>query len=139
MADFDAWVGEVEKFADDAAGLGADAWSVSIEDALRADTGGDGRLSRDRHGGAATVTVEVNGREADVNGTGSMGTWSIIENGTQPHTIQAKQGSALMTPYGPKSMVQHMGAEAKHTWTNGVDEGVNRVTETLTHEWGRIS
>ena len=138
MDDFDAWVEQVEGFADAAAGIGAEAWSQAIEDALRSDTGGDGHLSNDRRGGAATVTVESRGTEADINGTGSMGTWSIIENGTAPHTIQAKEGSALMTPYGPKSMVQHQGAVAKQTWSRGVDDGVVQVEQTLDAEWGKI-
>jgi hypothetical protein len=137
MADLDHWLGDVERFADAAATIGAESLSEAVDEALRAATGGDGALSH-RRGGAATVRTDAQGRQAEVAADGDMGVWAIIENGTSGHQTRAYAGSALATPYGPKSMVTVAGMAANNTWSNGVDDGMVRVAETLDTEWGKL-
>ena len=137
MGGLDDWLSKVEDFADEVPDLGARTLTESIDDQLRSATGGDGALSRHK-GGAATIESDVTNRSAEVRASGSMGVWAIIEDGTRPHTVNARPGSALWTPYGPKAMVQVSGIAAPHTWTNGVEIGMPQVEQALDAEFAKL-
>lgn len=137
MSDLEAWHDRISDFADSAADVAADSMSEAIDESLRSDTGGDGALSR-HDGGTATVDTNANGSDAQVTAGGSMAVWGILEHGTQPHTVQARRGSALMTPYGPKSMVQHQGTNPRETWSNGIDDGEPRMLRAVDDEWEQV-
>lgn len=92
---------------------------------LRSATGGDGALSHDKGGGRATVMTRRRGQgAATVEAAGSIGTWAILQRGTRPHTVNARRGKVLRTPYGPRRTVRVSGVRGRRTWTQGVDDGL---------------
>ena len=112
------WADSVRSFADGWPSRGAAVAASRIERQLFADTGGDGRLSNYK-GGAAAVAIETGTREASVVGAGSRGLWSMLEHGTTAHTVLPRK-RFLITPQGPRRMVQVSGTNARRTWTRGV-------------------
>lgn len=105
----------------------ATSWPIQVANAaaerirrqVEGDTGGDARLSN-HEGGAALVEVIPGEGAATVKATGAFEVWGILEHGTKPHRIRARYRSALLTPYGPKGMVQVAGMRARQTWSKGV-------------------
>jgi hypothetical protein len=53
----------------------------------------------------------------------ATGPLHLLANPTQAHGEVARRASAMSTPYGPKSRVNHPGTAGKNTWHKGVDEG----------------
>lgn len=132
------WVRDVQRFADDWPAEGADVLADAVERQLRADTGGDGRFSRDRSGGRATVEVDAGRGQADVTGAGSMGTWAILEHGTRSHDVAAAEGRALSTPHGPRRSVRVSGVRPRETWTRGVDDGMSDLERDGAAAWSKV-
>ena len=93
---------------------------------LRAATG-DGSLSGGRDLGRATVTVKASAGRASVAQSGSARVWAIVEGGTKPHTVKARRGKLLRTPYGPRPSVTVAGTPAKRPWSRAVTSAMPQV------------
>lgn len=102
-------------------------------------TGGDGRLSRWKSIGAATVDVSGGNGQATVTGQGGL--WSVLENGTTAHEAAAASASprdALRTPYGPRRRVRVKGVPGKNTWTRAMLTAERQVTTATNAALDRI-
>jgi hypothetical protein len=126
---------DVRRFDRDAPGDAIDVVDDEITRQLRADTGGDGGLSRGRSLGRATTQVTKGKGEAEVVAAGSMRVWGIIEGGTSAHTMTAPQGHPLRTPYGPRYRARIGGSAARHTFTESCRRGLDRAADELTDAW----
>lgn len=134
----EGWARAVARFADEWPNRGAAVASRRVDAIVAADTGGDGRLSNYR-GGRATVAVEEGGGEAAVRADGSLGLWSILEEGTKAHTVRARPGGFLATPFGPRRMVQVAGVHARQTWTKGAAAGLVAAERDAYDAFDRIA
>jgi hypothetical protein len=131
------WARDVQRFADDWPADGIEVVDQAITDRLRADTG-DGGLSHGRGMGRATTRVTKRAGEAEVAADGSMRVWGIIEGGTSAHTVTAKRGKMLRTPYGPRRSVHVSGIPARHTFTEGADTGLDAAARDAESAWARV-
>jgi hypothetical protein len=133
------WAQDVKRFADDWPRQGGDVLARDVTAQLRADTGGDGRLSHDRRGGAADVQVTASAGQADVVGAGNMGTWAILETGTKSHTTTGRGlRGVVRTPYGPRRTVNVSGVPGRQTWSRGIDQGMGAVEADAARAWGQV-
>ncbi len=132
------WSRAVRKFNDDAPGQAIEIVDKAITQRLRADTGGDGALSRGRKLGRASTQTTKRKGEAEVTPSGSHGVWGILQGGTRGHVVQAKSGGMLATPYGPRKRVEVSGAPAKRTFTEGAADGIDEAFRQLETDWGNI-
>jgi len=132
------WAREIQRFADDWPAQGADVLQRAITSQLQADTGGDGGLSHARNLGRANVEVDAAAGSADINGSGSMAVWVMLEHGTRAHDVRAGRGRVLRTPFGPRTVVRVSGMAAKRTWTRGVEAGMPQVARDGDAAWSRV-
>jgi hypothetical protein len=132
------WARDVRRFADDWPKQGAEVLSRDVTDRLRADTGGDGRLSHYR-GGGATVQVTSGAGTAEVAGSGAMGVWAILESGTTAHTVTGRGArGVVLSPYGPRRSVRVSGVRGKQTWSQGVDRGMDAADADAGRAWAQV-
>jgi hypothetical protein len=132
------WADSVARFADTWPADGAKVVDETIQARLRADTGGDGGLSRGRSMGRATTRIVKGTRSADVVAAGSRRVWGILEGGTSAHTVTAKNGKLLRTPYGPRPAVNVAGVSARHTFTEAADDGLDKASRDAEQAWARV-
>jgi hypothetical protein len=137
-ADIRGWARDISRFGVVAPGEAIDVVDEAITDQLRRDTGGDGAFSRGRKLGKATTRVTARPGEAQVSASGSTAVWSILEDGTTAHTVTAKRGKVLRTPYGPRSRVQVGGVPPRHTFTRGAEAGLDAAEAELERLWGQV-
>jgi hypothetical protein len=137
-ADIRSWGRDVRAFADDAPGRAIELVDRAIVARLRADTGGDGALSRGRKLGRATTTTTTRKGEAIVEPSGSRAVWGILQGGTTAHVIRAAPGRFLATPKGPRRQVRIPATSARHTFTEGATRGMTDAERQLSNEWGRL-
>ena len=116
------WAESVRRFGEEWPARGARVAADVVERYAQADTGGDGSLSNYRGGGIG-ATVEGGSGEAAAVAAGSMGLWSMLEYGTSAHVIKPR-GRFLLTPAGPRRMVQVSGMAARGTWSKGAAAGL---------------
>ena len=109
-----------------------------VRDAVRADSGGDMRLSGvGRSGARVGARFDIKGVANPVALIRATGPMQLLERGARPHPIvvrgapggrrRSRGARALRTPYGPRRSVSHPGAPAKHTWSHAVDAAVGDV------------
>lgn len=110
----------------------------AVDEQLRADTGGDGALSRGKSLGRADVDVDAGRTSADVSGAGSIGLWALLEHGSRGHTVTAERGRVLATPYGPRPQVKVSGVPARRTWSKGVEAGMELVERDADKAWSKV-
>ena len=110
----------------------------TIDQQLKAATGGDGGFSRGRSLGRATVTVKPRAGGATVTASGSGAVWKIVEHGTGAHTVKAKGRGYLRTPYGPRRQVTVGGVRARHTWTKGVAAAIPQVRADAARTFSQV-
>jgi hypothetical protein len=111
---------DVARFADDWPRQGAEVAAGVLRSQLAAD--GGGTFSK-APGMSARVEVRPGSGSADVVGVG--GGWTWLQDGTRPHTVNAKAGGFLRTPYGPRRRVNVSGMAAKGTWDKGAGRAVD--------------
>jgi len=132
------WARDVQRFADDWPAAGAEVVDETITARLRADTGGDGGLSHGRGLGRATTRITKRRGEAEVSADGSMRVWGILEGGTSTHTVKARGGGFLRTPYGPRRTVTVSGVPARRTFTEAAETGLQAAARDAEAQWARI-
>ena len=110
----------------------------TIDQQLKAATGGDGGFSRGRALGRATVTVQPRAGGATVTGSGSGAVWKILEEGTGRHTVTARPGKFLRTPHGPRRQVTVGGVRARRTWTKAVAVAIPQVRADAARTFARV-
>jgi hypothetical protein len=137
-AEIRSWARDVRSFASDAPGDVIEVVDDAITARLRADTGGDGALSRGRSLGRASTRVTKRKGEALGDPAGSHGVWGILQGGTKAHTIVADRGRALLTPKGPRPKVRIPATRARHTFTEGADRGIVDAQRKLEADWARL-
>ena len=133
----DGWADAIRSFGDGWPTVGAQACADAITQVALLDTGGDSRLSN-HVGGTIGVSVDARAGEATVMADGARGVWAILEWGTQAHEIRPRNGRYLMTPYGPRRMVQVEGVAARHTWTTGAAAGMTEAERSADEAWGEV-
>ena len=114
------WARDVARFADDWPRHGAEVAAEIVTAALAGD--GGGRFSNAPH---MSARVEVRGGNGSASAVGVGGGWTWLEHGTRSHTVNAKGGGFLRTPYGPRRKVEITGMPAKRTWTRGAARAVD--------------
>lgn len=128
----------MRQFVDKAPGDAIEVVDRAITAQLKADTGGDGALSRGRDLGRATTQTTRRKGEAEVAPSGSRAVWGILQGGTKAHTIVADKGRVLSTPKGPRPRVRIPATRGKHTFTEGADRGLDDAERELERAWGNI-
>jgi hypothetical protein len=128
---------DVRRFADTWPADGIELVDKAITDRLRADTG-DGGLSHGRNMGRATTRITARKGEATVDADGSRRVWGILQGGTSTHTVTARPGRFLRTPYGPRRQVTVTGVRARRTFTEGADKGLADATKDAESTWSRL-
>lgn len=123
---------DVRRFADDWPRHGAEIAADVVSAALAAD--GGGRFSNAPHM-SARVEVRGGGGSADVVGVG--GGWTWLQHGTRAHTVTAKGGGFLRTPYGPRRSVNVEGMAAKRTWDRGAARAVDAATRDAATQFAK--
>lgn len=103
--------------------------NAAITKALHATTGNDGKLSRSKMGAARVKTSKGKG-PASVEEAGSNGVWAIVNDGTRDHVVDAKPGSALRTPRGPRRRVNVAGRRGLKVWDKGVKASAKQRTRS---------
>ena len=131
------WADAIRAFGTDWPPEGADACGTAIDSQIALDTGGDNTLSN--LGGAIVVRTAGSGTDWSVFPGGNVGALAILESGTKPHVIAPKRAKALMTPAGPRAMVEHQGAAARHTWTRGVEDGLREAHRSAEQAFREVS
>ncbi len=110
---------------------------------LKADTGGDGRLSRFRDGSPRAV-VKISARygatlsEAAVMAAGAQAIWSWLEDGTGGHRVAAREAEALATPAGVFDEVHVSGRRPLRTWRRAVDPVLPRCDADADRRWRTV-
>jgi len=141
-AEYRAIARKVEEFGAYWCRHSGDLVAQQITNQLRADTGGDGRLSNARLG-PADVRVKATAKAAYIKNSGSKVVWAWLEEGTGTHTISPKgrgrgRRRALRTPYGPRARVTVSGMKPKQTWTKGNERGMAAAERDATYQFGRM-
>jgi hypothetical protein len=132
------WARDITRFGVVAPGEVIDVVDEAIVDQLRRDTGGDGAFSLGRKLGKATTRVTARPGEAVVAASGSRSVWGILEGGSTAHTVKAKRGKLLRTPYGPRPSVRVSGVPARHTFQRGAETGLDKAEAELERMWGGL-
>lgn len=103
----------------------------SVRDQVRADSGGDMRLSgvglRGARVGARYDVKGIGNPTALVRATGPM---QLLERDTSAHVIlpRRRRGKrAILTPDGPRRSAHHPGTSGKRTWSKAVERVVDDV------------
>jgi hypothetical protein len=111
---------EVARFADDWPRHGAEVAAGVLRGELAADGGGS---FSNAPGMSARVEVRPGSGSAEVVGAG--GGWTWLQHGTRAHTVNARSGGFLRTPFGPRRRIEITGMAAKGTWTKGAGRAVD--------------
>jgi hypothetical protein len=133
-----AWARDVERFEREAPGDAIAVVDDAITARLHADTGGDGALSHGRKLGRASTEITKRPGEAQVSAGGSQAVWGILQGGTVAHTIVARPGRPMATPYGPRQRVRVGASRARHTFTEGADKGITAAQRDLEQAWTKV-
>lgn len=105
-----------------------------IEAAARADTGGSLRLRNVKGANRLGSTVKAIGaNEITVSATPG-GPWALLNTGARAHTIRARPGRFLRTPFGPRRSISIPRTRGRHTWDDAVDDVTARTTERAQDE-----
>jgi hypothetical protein len=124
---------DVARFADDWPRQGAEVAAGVLRSQLAAD--GGGTFSK-APGMSARVEVRPGAGSAEVVGVG--GGWTWLQNGTRAHSVAARGGGFLRTPYGPRRTVHVEGMAAKNTWTNGAGRAVDAARRDAVSSFARV-
>ena len=123
----------------------ADEISDTIRQQVRADTGGDGRLSgMGPRGGQLDVQSRPDsGADAALALTPTApGIAAILEHGTRPHEVAAARGrkSRALKVAGQwvTGPVLVRGSPAKHTWSRGVDAGTHAAVTAAGDQFKKV-
>ena len=112
---------DVARFADDWPRQGAEVAAGVLRGQLAAD--GGGTFSK-APGMSARVEVRPGSGSAEAVGVG--GGWTWLQHGTRPHTVNAKAGGFLRTPYGPRRRVDDHGDGGEGDMDEGCRPGRRR-------------
>ena len=118
---------DVARFADDWPRQGAEVAAGVLRGQLAADGGGSFSKAP---GMSARVEVRPGSGSAEAVGVG--GGWTWLQDGTRSHTVNAKAGGFLRTPYGPRRTVNVSGMAAKNTWGKGAGKAVAAAARDAT-------
>ncbi len=134
------WAESLRIFGNEWPPEGADACAEYINRQVILDTGGDSRLSNHR-GGEIDIEVEGAGTEWTIVPAGNVSALSILESGTSDHAIYSRRGPgrAVMTPDGPRRMVEVSGVSARNTWTKGAEAGIKEAEKVAEQMFGEVS
>lgn len=101
----------------------------TMQKALNADTGGDGRLS---HAGNAKLTIKTS-KSGQSPATGKVfagkpiAMWMWLEDGTKPHVIGGRWRGA-----------HHPGTRPKRTWSKAAPHVVERASEIAREQFSTL-
>lgn len=132
------WGRDIQQFERDAPRDAIRVVDQAVRDQLQRDTGGDGGFSHGRDLGRATTRVTSSAGEAEVEASGSMRVWGILQGGTRGHEVRAAKGKFLRTPQGPRRSVRVSGVSARETFTTAAQAGLEDAARELERAWGEL-